>query len=98
MIITITLVPNFGRKFLPDFNEGSFTINIALPPGTSLLESNRIGMRTEALLLEIPEVLYTGRKTGRSEKDEHCFEYKYFRIRSEIKKNITYKRRNYNRY
>lgn len=86
MIITITLVPNFGRKFLPDFNEGSFTINIALPPGTSLLESNRIGMRTEALLLEIPEVLYTGRKTGRSEKDEHALNINTSELEVKLKK------------
>lgn len=69
---TATLLPGFGRSFLPEFNEGSFTINIAMPPGTALSESNRIAFIAEAQLRAIPEVVQTGRRTGRAEEDEHA--------------------------
>ena len=67
-----SLFTRMGREFLPPFNEGSLNASAILPPGTSLAESNRIGALIEKLILTVPEVAHTGRRTGRAEMDEHA--------------------------
>jgi CzcA family heavy metal efflux pump len=72
LVISIMLFPLMGREFLPAFNEGALNINISLPPGTSLQESNRIARIVEETLHRTPEVVSTTRRTGRAELDEHA--------------------------
>ncbi len=71
--VAIIVFTTLGRTFLPPFNEGALTINLSAAPGTSLEESASIAARAEAMLLELPEVIAVGRKTGRAELAEHSF-------------------------
>ncbi|UCF05905.1 MAG: efflux RND transporter permease subunit [bacterium] len=71
VILTVTMLANLGRSFLPEFNEGTLNISIATVPGTSLEESDRIGDMAERLLLDHSSVVSVARRTGRTKHDEH---------------------------
>lgn len=71
--VAVGLFFTLGRSFLPMFNEGSLTVNIATLPGVSLEESDRIGRIAEEIVMSVPEVKTVSRKTGRAELAEHSF-------------------------
>ena len=58
--------------FLPPFNEGAVQVNVVLPPGTSLAQSNLTAERVANRLAEIDDIEAFVRKTGRAELDEHA--------------------------
>ena len=70
--LSLLLARTFGTSFLPEFNEGTFTVFASSPPGTSLAESDRVSRAIEAQLMAIPGVNSVSRRTGRAERDEHA--------------------------
>ncbi|MFM9957596.1 MAG: efflux RND transporter permease subunit [Phycisphaerales bacterium] len=70
--LSLLLARTFGTSFLPEFNEGSFTVFVSSPPGTSLAESDRSARGIEARLMAIDGVQSVTRRTGRAERDEHA--------------------------
>ncbi|MCA8948899.1 MAG: efflux RND transporter permease subunit, partial [Planctomycetes bacterium] len=53
---SLGLARTFGTSFLPEFNEGTFTVFLMAPPGTSLAGSNRIAAGIERQLAAIEGV------------------------------------------
>lgn len=74
------LVSQLGSDFLPPFDEGAAQVNIVLPPGSSLEQSNRVSsMVDKAFQSHMADEKHpTGliksfiRRSGRAELDEHA--------------------------
>jgi CzcA family heavy metal efflux pump len=71
LVAALIAISAAGRSFLPEFNEGALTVSAVTIPGTSLADSNALGDALERLMLQVPEVTSTARRTGRAELDEH---------------------------
>jgi CzcA family heavy metal efflux pump len=71
LLVAVVAMTRMGSAFLPEFNEGTLTVQANTLPGTSLPKSDEIGRRVEQILLAQPEVVATARRTGRAEYDEH---------------------------
>jgi CzcA family heavy metal efflux pump len=69
---SLLLASTYGSSFLPEFNEGSLTLFINTPIGTSLSESDRMGRQIEINTRKIPGVISVTRRTGRAEQDTHA--------------------------
>lgn len=71
-LMALWLGSMYGRSFLPEFNEGTFTVGLFAPPGTSLEASDRMASAIEKQLLALEGVRSVTRRTGRAERDEHA--------------------------
>jgi len=71
LVVAAVGLARTGTAFLPEFHEGSLTVQANTLPGTSLAKSDEIGRRVEQIMLAEPEVVATARRTGRAELDEH---------------------------
>lgn len=71
-LASLAFASTFGTRFLPDFNEGTFTVFLMAPPGTSLAESERLALSVEKQLIKVEGVRAVVGRTGRAERDEHA--------------------------
>ena len=66
-IISLIILPFLGTEFIPQFDEGSFSIGVTNMPSISLSEAIDTTRRIEETLLEVPEVKNVVSKTGRAD-------------------------------
>lgn len=71
-IVTVLFASSFGSSFLPTFNEGTYTVFLMMPPGTSLAESERVALGVEQRLLAVDGIEHVVARSGRAERDEHA--------------------------
>ncbi|MCA9311685.1 MAG: efflux RND transporter permease subunit, partial [Phycisphaerales bacterium] len=71
-VLSLWLASTFGTSFLPEFQEGTFTVFLSGPPGTSLAASDRLASAVEKQLIGVEGVRSITRRTGRAERDEHA--------------------------
>lgn len=71
-VLSLLVASRFGSEFLPRFNEGTITVFLTAPPGTSLEESDRLARGIDVQLAEIDGVQSVVRRTGRAERDAHA--------------------------
>lgn len=71
-VASIWFASTYGTRFLPEFNEGTFTVFLNAPPGTSLYESDRLARGVDERMAEIEGVSHVVRRTGRAERDQHA--------------------------
>jgi CzcA family heavy metal efflux pump len=71
-VMSLLVASRFGSEFLPRFNEGTITVFLTAPPGTSLEESDRLAKGIDEQLATIEGVMSVVRRTGRAERDAHA--------------------------
>ena len=71
-VMSLGLAMTFGSSFLPAFKEGTWQVQVMAPPGTSLIESDRLVRGIEARIATLPGVTAIARRTGRAERDAHA--------------------------
>lgn len=65
LIFAIVLIlPKLETGFLPEMDEGSIVLDYASPPGTSLVETDRMLREIEKIIVQQPEVQAYSRRTG----------------------------------
>ena len=70
VVATVLIYPRLSQDFLPDLDEGAVLLNVTMPPGTSLTESRRLGLKLENWLQEVPGVVAVTRRTGHAAGSE----------------------------
>jgi CzcA family heavy metal efflux pump len=79
------VLPFLGGEFIPELNEGNYTIHAASLPGTSLAESLRVGSQLQKELADLPEVSQVCQQVGRAELSEDIWDTNYSEFQVEMK-------------
>jgi CzcA family heavy metal efflux pump len=64
IVISYLSYASLGSNLLPKMDEGDFTVDYIMPPGSSLAETDRVVGHVVQIIRSIPEVKATSRRTG----------------------------------
>ncbi|MGB6931910.1 MAG: efflux RND transporter permease subunit, partial [Acidobacteriaceae bacterium] len=64
IVISYFSYASLGSDLLPKMDEGAFTVDYIMPPGSSLEETDRVVGHVVEIIRSIPEVKATSRRTG----------------------------------
>jgi CzcA family heavy metal efflux pump len=78
-------LPFLGGEFLPELNEGAYSIHMAGLPGTSLPESLRVGAQVQRELAGLPVVSQICQQVGRAELSEDVWGTNYSEVHVALK-------------
>jgi CzcA family heavy metal efflux pump len=84
-LAAVAALPFFGGEFLPEFREGHYILHMVAVPGTSLVESIRLGKLVTAALLKTPQVRSVSQEAGRAENGEDPFGPHYSELHVDLK-------------
>jgi len=71
LIAALAMVPFLGGRFMPDFREGHFVVQMSASlPGVSLDDMTALGRQVSASLLKLPYVATVSQQVGRAELSE----------------------------
>ena len=64
IVVSYLCYSSLGSDLLPKMDEGDFTVDYIMPPGSSLEETDRVVGHVVQIIHAIPEVTATSRRTG----------------------------------
>ncbi len=64
VVVSYLCYISLGSNLLPQMDEGEFTVDYVMPPGSSLSQTDRVVSHVVQILHSIPEVVATSRRTG----------------------------------
>jgi CzcA family heavy metal efflux pump len=88
-LVGCSAVPFFGAGFLPELKEGHFTLHMAAVPGTSITESQRIGVLVTDALLKLPFVRVVSQRIGRAEQADDTWGTHYSEFEVDLQRGLT---------
>ncbi len=92
LLVTIggaALLPFFGSTFLPDFKEGHYTLHMTALPGTSIGETDRLGLQVSRTLLALPAVRAMSQRVGRAESADDTWGPNYSEIEVDLRDGLS---------
>jgi len=89
-VATLAVLPLLSGRFMPDFREGHFVVQVdSAVPGTSLEEMRRLGARISRELLALPFVATVEQQLGRSEGGEDTWGTQRSEFHVELKREVA---------
>jgi CzcA family heavy metal efflux pump len=83
------LLPFFGSAFLPEFKEGHYTLHMSAVPGTSIAESERLGLLVTKALLDLPSIRSISQRVGRAESADDTWGTNYSEIEVDLQPGLS---------